>query len=133
MGDEVLSPPFSFVYCPAFTYLCIISHHCNASESNFKENLGIQNILIHQKSSNLANSLILTYATSVEVWDNMASLQWWFHLQRSDWSEISEWLTCRNCELLQTSFRIFFYQSMINNTETSVSLDLKSQSSNGNY
>ena len=68
-------PHFSFVYNgPAFTYLCIISHHCNASESNFKENLGIQNILIHQKSSNLANSLLLTFATSVEVWDNMASL-----------------------------------------------------------
>ena len=28
----------------------------------------------------------------------MASLLWWFPQQRSDWSEISEWLTCRNCE-----------------------------------
>ena len=56
MGDEVLSPPpLSFVYGPAFTYLCIISLHCHASESNFKENLGIQDILIHQKSSNLVN------------------------------------------------------------------------------
>ena len=72
---KVLPPPFSFVYGPAFTYLCIISHHCNAPESNFKENLGIQDILIHQKSSNLVNSLLLAYATSVEVWDNMASLQ----------------------------------------------------------
>ena len=29
----------------------------------------------------------------------MSSLQWWFHQQRSDWSEISEWLTCRYCEI----------------------------------
>ena len=43
------TPPFSFVYGPAFTYLCIISHQRNASNSNFKENLGIQDILIHQK------------------------------------------------------------------------------------
>ena len=50
-------------------YLCIISHHCNASESNFKENLGIQNILIHQK---IVNSLLLAYATNVEVWDNIS-------------------------------------------------------------
>ena len=76
MGDEVLPPPlFSFIYGPAFTYLCIISHHCDASESNFKENLGMQDILIHQKSSNLVNSLLLVDARSVEVWDNMASLQ----------------------------------------------------------
>ena len=26
------------------------------------------------------------------------SLQWWFHQQQSDWSEISEWLTCGNYE-----------------------------------
>ena len=77
MGDQVLypPPPFSFVYGPGFTYLFIISHPCNASESNFKENLGIQDILIHQKSSNLVNSPLFQYATSFEVWDNMASLQ----------------------------------------------------------
>ena len=34
MGDEVLYPPFSFVYDPAFTYCA--SSHCNVSESNFK-------------------------------------------------------------------------------------------------
>ena len=61
------NPPFSSVYDPAFTYLCIISRHCNVSESNFKENSGIQNILIHQKSSNLVNSLLLKYATSVKA------------------------------------------------------------------
>ena len=61
------TPSFSFVYGPAFTYLRIISHHCNASERNFKENLSIQDILIHQKSSNLENSLLLAYATCVEV------------------------------------------------------------------
>ena len=59
--------PFSFVYGLAFTYLGIISHHCNASESNFKENLDIQHNLIHQKSSNLVNLHLLAYATSVEV------------------------------------------------------------------
>ena len=52
----VISSPLSFVYGPAFTYLSIISLHCHASESNFKENLGIQDILIHQNSSNLVNS-----------------------------------------------------------------------------
>ena len=47
MGDEVLYPLPFFVYGPAFTYLCILSHQCNASNSNFKDNLGIQDILIH--------------------------------------------------------------------------------------
>ena len=100
MGDEMFYPPslFSFVYGPVFTYLCFFSHQYNASESNFKENLGIQDILIHQKASNLVHSL-LTYATRVNVWDNMATLQWWFYQQQCDWSDISEWLTCRNCEL----------------------------------
>ena len=100
MGDEMFYPPslFSFVYGPAFTYLCFSSHQCNASESNFKENLGIQDILIQQKASNLVN-WILTYATRVNLWDNMASLQWWFYQQQCNWSDISEWLTCRNCEL----------------------------------
>ena len=79
MGDQVLYPPPLFFRLddPAFTYLCIISHHCNASESYFKENLGIHDILIHQKSPNLVNSLLLAYARSFGVWDNMASLQWW--------------------------------------------------------
>ena len=39
--DVTPPPPFSFVYGQAFLYLCIFSHQCNASESNFKENLGI--------------------------------------------------------------------------------------------
>ena len=74
MGDKLLyPPPFSFVCGPAFTYLCIISHHFNTSESYFNENLSIQDILIHQKSSNLVNSPLFAYATRVEVWDNMAS------------------------------------------------------------
>ena len=68
-------PLLSFVLSAAFTYLCIISHQCNASESNFKENLGVQDILIQQNASNLVNSLLPAYATSVNVWDNMASLQ----------------------------------------------------------
>ena len=33
----------------------------------------MQDILIHQKTSNLVNSLLLTYATSVNVWDSMVS------------------------------------------------------------
>ena len=57
MGDEMLYPPFfSFVYGPEFTNLCFFSHQCNASESTFKENLGIQDILIHQKASNFVNT-----------------------------------------------------------------------------
>ena len=52
-----------------------------------------------KKGSNLVNSLLITYGTSVNMWDIMASLQWWFHQQQSDWLEFSEWLTCRNCEL----------------------------------
>ena len=80
MGDEVTPPPFFFIVDdPAFTYLCIIAHHCNASESYFKEKSCIRDILINQKSSNLVNSLFLAYLTCVEVWDNMASLQRWFH------------------------------------------------------
>ena len=62
MRDEVLNPLphfFSFVYLLSVHLLCmcIISHHCHAAESNFKENEGTQDILIHQKSSNLVNSL----------------------------------------------------------------------------
>ena len=76
MGDEVLPPPFfSFVYGPVFTYLCIISHQCNAFKSNFEENFGVRDILIQQNASNLGNSVLPAYATSVNVWDNMASLQ----------------------------------------------------------
>ena len=89
---------FSFVYGPASTYLCIISHQCYASESNFKLNIGIQNIWIHQQDSNFVTSLLLTYASSFNMWDKMASLQWWFHQQRADWSAISEWLTFQKCE-----------------------------------
>lgn len=66
--------PFSFVNGPAFTYLWIISHQFNVSESNFKENICIQNILINQKASKLVNSLLLSCAINVKVWDNMASL-----------------------------------------------------------
>ena len=58
-GRRDVIPPHSFVYGPAFTHLCVISYQCNASESDFKENLGIQHILIHQKASNLENSLLL--------------------------------------------------------------------------
>ena len=44
--------------------------------NNFKENLGIQNILIHQKAASYVNSHLFTYAISVNVWDNMASLRY---------------------------------------------------------
>ena len=87
---------FSFVYGPVSTFLCIIWHQCYASVSNFKENIGIQNIWNQQQASYLVTSLLLTYASSFNVWDNM--LQWWFHQQRADWSDISEWLTYQNCE-----------------------------------
>ena len=47
------TPPLFFVYGPfCFTYLCIESHQCKASQRNFKENLGIKDILFHQKASN---------------------------------------------------------------------------------
>ena len=97
----MLPPPFYFVFSPVFTYLCIISHQCNAYENNFKENLGFHDILIHQEASNLVNSYLPAHATSVNVWDDMASSQSWSHQQRSDWSEIFEWLTDRNCELIR--------------------------------
>ena len=70
MSDEVLDPRF-FRLWRSVTYLCIISHPCYASESNFKEKLDIQDILIQH----LVNSLLLAYATSVEFWDNMVALQ----------------------------------------------------------
>ena len=84
-----------------FKHFCARQQRClrifewPSSESNCKENLGIQNFLFHHK-----NSLLLAYATSLNVWDNMTSLQWWFYQQRSDCSEISEWLTSRNCILV---------------------------------
>ena len=65
MGEEMLS----FVYGVHL----LVSYECNASESDFKENLGIQDILIHQKAPNLKNSL-LAYSRCVNVWTNMASL-----------------------------------------------------------
>ena len=52
--------PFSFVHAPAFIYFSVLSNQCNVLESNFKENLGIQDFLIHQKASNLVNSLLIT-------------------------------------------------------------------------
>ena len=72
MGDKVLFPPPPFLTSMAQLSL---THQCNASQNNFKENLGIQDILIHQNASNLVISLLLAYATSVNVWDNMVSLQ----------------------------------------------------------
>ena len=105
MGDEVLYPSFSFVYGPAFTYLCFFSHRCNASESNFKENLGVQD---SQKSFKLNKFTPSINATSVNLWDYMASLKWWFHQQQSDWSEISEWHSSKSSRedmcCLPTSF-----------------------------
>ena len=66
MGDKVLPRSlFSCLYGPAFTYLCIISHRCSASKSNFKENLCTQDILIHKKASNLVNEVLLTHKTKV--------------------------------------------------------------------
>ena len=129
-------PPFSFVYSPVFTYLCIISHQCNAYENNFKENLGFHDILIHQEASNLVNSLLPEHATSVKVWDNMALLQSWSHQQRFDWSEIFEWLTDRNCELIRflyfmshqiqsISFFSKFLYSCIQQTKYIVVIDSK--------
>ena len=86
-----------FVYDPAFTYLRFISHHCNASESNFKDNLGIQDILIHQviKLSKFTSSCICN-SWGVGQYGVITMM---ISLEAFDWSEISEWLTCRNCEL----------------------------------
>ena len=90
MEDGVLfpPPPFSFVYSPAFTYLCIISHQCNASESNLTS--GMQDSLIHQKASNLIHSFLLACTTSVNVWDNI-----WRHYNddfiNSDLIGLNDW------------------------------------------
>ena len=62
---------FYFVYGPASTYMYIISHQCNEFESDFKQKKGIQNILIHQQASYLVTSLLLTYASSLNVWGNV--------------------------------------------------------------
>ena len=64
-----------------FTNLYMIVHHRfhinvqNELQSNSKENSAIQDISIHQKVSNLVNSVHLTNATSVNVMGKMASLQ----------------------------------------------------------
>ena len=99
----VISTLFSFVYGPAFTYLRIISHYCNASESNFKENLGIQDILIHQviKFSKFTPSCICNMCWSVGqygVITMMISLEA-FWLVRNFWMiDMSElWIKNKNC------------------------------------
>ena len=76
MGDEVLSPS-PFLSSMTQRSLACASSHINVMRMRMisKKILGIQDILIHQESSHLVNSLLPAYATSVEVWDNMASLQ----------------------------------------------------------
>ena len=94
---------FSFVYGPAS--MCIISHQYNASKK-YKENIGIQDILINQNALNLVNTLLLTIATSVKVWDNgiIAMMK----SSSAIWSEISEWMTCCNCEFQPKIAQIIF-------------------------
>ena len=75
MEEKVLYPP-SLSLSPFLSSMNLRSLTCAFSHINvLKENSGIQDNLNQQKASNLVNSLILTYATSVNVWDNMASLQ----------------------------------------------------------
>ena len=77
MGDEALPHPTPFLSCMTQRSLTCASSHINVMRPRVisKENLSIQDISIHQKASNLVNSLLPAYATSVNVWDNMASLQ----------------------------------------------------------
>ena len=82
-------PPF-FLSSMAQRSLICASFQINVmhrSESNFEENLGIKDILIHQKTSHLKKIFLFTYATSVNVWDNITMM---LSSEQSDWSEISE-------------------------------------------
>ena len=95
---------FSFVYGPVSTFLCIIWHQCYASVSNLKENRGIQNIWNQQQASYLVTSLLLTYASSFNVWDNMESLQWWFiSSELIDQAFLNDWHV-RNVNFNQTYY-----------------------------
>ena len=113
MGDELLyrSLLFYFVNGPASTYLCIISHQCYASESNFIF------IWTHRKASNLVTSLPITYESSFNVWDNMASIHWWFHQWQSDWSFLNDW-HARAVSFNQTKHKSFFDEAF--NKEKSI-------------
>ena len=72
MGDEVLSPSLSFLSSMAQRALYQINamRHKVISKKIWLS----RDSLIHQKASNVVNSLLLTYAASVNVWDNIASL-----------------------------------------------------------
>ena len=80
--QNTISNAVNVTYITArFTNLYMAVHHRfhinvhNELESNSKENSAIQDISIHQKVSNLVNSLHLTNATCVKVMGKMASLQ----------------------------------------------------------
>ena len=64
MGDQVL-PPSPFLSSMAKCSLTCALSHINVIRPKviFKESLGIQDILIHRKTSNLVNSLLPAYAT----------------------------------------------------------------------
>lgn len=61
------------------------SSHINVmhQKSYFKEEIGIKDSLIHHKASNLINSFMFIYVTSVNMWDNDDH-------QGSNWSKMSE-------------------------------------------
>lgn len=67
--ETSIYPLISSVYNTSFTHLCmsICPHRSIQSESNSKEKLSTQDILIFQKASFLVNSLLLTLALSVHV------------------------------------------------------------------
>ena len=87
------TPPPPSLSCMAQRSLTCASSHINVMRLKIIPKK-FQDILIHQIASNFSPSYVSNK-------DTMASLQWWFHEQRSDWSDLwmidkSElWIVCR--------------------------------------
>ena len=63
-------PPYFLSSMAQRSPTCALSHiNVMRPKCIFIENLDIQDILTHRKPSHLVNSLLLTYAISVNVWE----------------------------------------------------------------
>ena len=102
---------FSGERCGPWTFLCfafpgynrynVINCHLNNENPQCFDNLSRcfrhpfhltkkTPIILTSKKCNFSfQALLLRFATSVNMWDNMASLHWWFHQQ---WSDLYEYI-----------------------------------------
>ena len=87
MRDDILYHPF---FHPSFHFIVYHLTSLDACENNLIENAGSRTFWF-TNSSNLVNLLLLAYATSFEVWDNMESLQWLFSSNLIDQTFLNVW------------------------------------------